>query len=159
MKKHRIRRAALLCLLAAGLLLTGCTVKRTASQWQEHYDQGMDYLRDGYYDEALSSFNAALEADPGRAEVYVGRGMAYFSYPGDGRDHVDQAQADFEQALTLDPSNPEAWICLADVYLAREDTEGAVDLLNDGLESTHGDEQVAERLNELQEILNENGLA
>ena len=153
MNKPRVCRAALLCLLAAGLLLTGCTVKRTASQWQEHYDQGMAYLRDGYYDEALTSLNAALEADPNRAEIYVGRGMAYLSYPGDGWDYVDEAQADFEQALSLDPSNPEAWICLADVYLIREDTEGAVNILKEALDHTAMDEDILQRINDLESLL------
>ena len=80
MRKHRIRRIALLCLLA-GLLLTGCTVKREASQWQVHHDQAMDELRDGYYDEAIANFTAAIEADPMKAESYAGRGQAYLTYP------------------------------------------------------------------------------
>lgn len=152
MRNNRICRAALLCLLA-GLLLTGCTVKRTAGQWQEHYDQGMDYLRDGYYDKAIISLNAALEADPNRAEIYVGRGQAYLTYPGDDADYLDQARADFEQALTLDPSNPKAWICLADVYLAREDREGAVSLLKEALDQTAMDEEILQRINDLESLL------
>ena len=58
MRKHRIRRIALLCLLA-GLLLTGCTVKREASQWQGHHEPGMGELRDGYYAEAIANLTAA----------------------------------------------------------------------------------------------------
>ena len=107
MRKHRIRRIALLCLLA-GLLLTGCTVKREASQWQVHHDQAMDELRDGYYDEAIANFTAAIEADPMKAESYAGRGQAYLIYPGDSADYLEEAQADFEQALKLDEGNVDA---------------------------------------------------
>lgn len=154
MRKDRICRTALLCLLA-GLLLTGCTVKREASQWQVHHDQAMDELRDGYYDEAIANFTAAIEADPMRAESYAGRGQAYLTYPAyladsnDGAYYMEHARTDFEQALKLDKGNVDAWLGMADLCLVQNDFPGAVDTLKEALEQTGEDERIAERLDEL----------
>ena len=155
MRKHRIRRIALLCLLA-GVLLTGCTVKREASQWQVHHDQAMDELRDGYYDEAIADFTAAIEADPMKAESYAGRGQAYLTYPGDSADYLEEAQADFEQALKLDEGNVDAWLGLTDLCLLREDTQGAVDTLKEALDATGMDETILQQLNEIEGLLEGN---
>lgn len=152
MRKDRIRRAALLCLLA-GLLLTGCTVKRERSQWQVHHDQAMDELRDGYYDEAIADFTAAIEADPIRPESYTGRGQAYLTYPGDDTAYLDEARADFEQALKLDEGNVDAWLGMADLCLLREDTQGAVDTLKEALEYTGMDESILQQLNDIEGML------
>lgn len=161
MRKDRIRRIALLCLLA-GVLLTGCTVKREASQWQVHHDQAMDELRDGYYDEAIANFTAAIEADPIRPESYVGRGQAYLTYPAyladsnDGAYYMEKAQADFEQALKLDKGNVDAWLGLTDLCLVQNDFPGAVDTLKEALDATGMDETILQQLNEIEGMLEGN---
>ena len=64
-----------LCLLLALLTLTACGTR--APTWQEQYDLGVRYLRDGNYEEAILAFSAAIEIDPKRTETYVSLAEAY----------------------------------------------------------------------------------
>ena len=58
-----------------------------------------DYLR-GRYQPALENFDQAIEIQPGRAAFYSNRGIVHRRL-GDW----PQAQADYQQALTLEPQN------------------------------------------------------
>ena len=80
-------------LLAAALLLCSCGQKAGAT-WQEQYDLGVNYLKEGSWEEAVLAFTAAIEIDPRRAESYEGAAQAYEAL---GR--LDEARALLEQAL------------------------------------------------------------
>lgn len=60
---------------------------------------------------ALEAYAEAAELEPGRAEPYSGRGMAYLDL-GEPR----QAEAEFKQALRINPNYGEAIIGLAETY-------------------------------------------
>src|SRR5204863_444509 len=49
----------------------------TPGQPLAHEQQGLAYLAADRLDLALTEFNAALQADPSRAELYVDRGRTY----------------------------------------------------------------------------------
>ena len=56
-----------------------------------------------------------------------------------GEENYDEAIATFKKAIEIEPNNPEAYIRLADTYLAKGDTENAVKALESGYEKTDSD--------------------
>jgi len=121
----------------------------------EHYQRGMDGLREGNYEEALAAFRTALRAEPNLVEAYCGLAQAYANqgrntaaiqaceralelddmaeeaYLLRGLIHrqqgqLEQAISDLERATYLNPSSPTAHFHLADAFLALENREQAL---------------------------------
>ena len=132
------------------LLLTACSAgNRVESTWQEQYDLGVRYLSEGNYEEAFIAFTAAIEIDPNRAEAYVGRGDAYVG-SGETEENLTAALADYEAALGLDDTSAAAWLGLADVYIRQREYDRALEVLQEGLDKTGGNENVAEKIEEIE---------
>ncbi|MBN1208299.1 MAG: zinc-ribbon domain-containing protein [Myxococcaceae bacterium] len=92
------------------------TVKRPAPVRNFDYwvSQG-DRLRERERPEAaLDAYAEAAELEPGRAEPYSGRGMALLDM-----EDARQAEAEFNQALKINPNYGEAIIGLAEAYRSR----------------------------------------
>lgn len=132
-------RAGSIALLVMCLVLTACAGQSSSlgSTWQEQYDLGVRYLSEGNYEEAIIAFSAAIEIDPNRAEAYVGRGDAYLGF-GETEENLAAALADYEEALALDGTLVNAWLGLAEVYISQGDYDMALEVLQNGLESTNG---------------------
>ena len=64
--------------IAAALLIfvTACG-KCEVLTWQEQYDLGVRYLSEGNYEEAILSFQAAIEIEPNRVEAYIELAKVY----------------------------------------------------------------------------------
>lgn len=136
--------AFLFCLL---VMFSGCQARPT---WQEQYDLGMRYLTESNYEQAVIAFTAAIEIDPNQAGSYVGRADAYVGWgSAAGENYLTQAQADYEQALTLDNKMVDIYLRLAEIYIQQGEFEKATDLLNRGYEIT-GDQQLRQEVNEQQ---------
>lgn len=88
----------LLLALIVGGMIAMILLRGEASNWQEQYEMGMRFLLDGKYEQAILAFNAALEIEPNRAEIYLARGEAY-THLGDW----EAAQRDYSTAAELDP--------------------------------------------------------
>src|SRR6516165_1326661 len=82
-------------------------------------------LASGTLDEALSLANTAKEADGQNADVLALRALVLFKL-NDMAGSVEEAQA----ALKIDPGNAGATIVLAAERLARDDSKGALQLLD-----------------------------
>ena len=136
--------AIVLCLA----FLFGCSARPT---WQEQYDLGMKYLTESNYEEAILAFTAAIEIDPQRAEAYLGRADAYFQ-TADGviAETLRAAGADYQQALTLDQAQEDAWLGLAAVYQKQGDWEQAMKILRQGIGAT-GAQGLQSQLEQLQQ--------
>jgi len=65
------------------------------------------------YDDAIANFNRALELAPNDADALTGRGTAQFN----GKRMYREALADFEKALTIDPTKGETWLNRSRCYL------------------------------------------
>ncbi len=63
-------------------------------------------------DPTIESLTKEIEKDPQNPELYARRGQMYYQLGG-----MDEAIADFEQALQLDSGNAQYWHQLADAYL------------------------------------------
>ena len=170
------RWIALLLALALTFGLTACSSKEAS--WQEQYDLGVRYLSEGNYEEAILAFTAAIEIDPKRAEAYTGRGDAYMQ-TGDpaqaehdyrmawelAPDDLDTAEklADalvdqgileeaagiLEDLIEKDPSNPDYYDKLADIYDQLGQPDKAEEVLQNGVDAT-GDEGLRQKLEEAQ---------
>ena len=170
------RWIALLLALALTFGLTACSSKEAS--WQEQYDLGVRYLSEGNYEEAILAFTAAIEIDPKRAEAYTGRGDAYMQ-TGDpaqaehdyrmawelAPDDLDTAEklADalvdqgileeaagiLEEIKKKDPSNPDYYDKLADIYDQLGQPDKAEEVLQNGVDAT-GDEGLRQKLEEAQ---------
>ncbi|MGN1118863.1 MAG: leucine-rich repeat protein [Oscillospiraceae bacterium] len=62
--------------------------------------------------------------------------------------NYEQAIIEFERVLEIDPMNTEAYLGLADAYIALGDTDSAVEVLKKGFELT-GDKDIAAKLEEI----------
>ncbi len=62
--------------------------------------------------------------------------------------NYEQAIIEFERVLEIDPMNIEAYLGLADAYIALGETDSAVEILNKGFELT-GDRDIAAKLEEI----------
>jgi len=65
-------------------------------------DRAMTYGNAGMYFEALDDLNSAIDINSSRADIYVLRSAAYRHL-----NNLDLAQDNIEQALKLDPNNPQ----------------------------------------------------
>lgn len=150
-------RSRFICLLIIiGFALSSCgqsvseqSGAGTNSTWQEQYDLGMRYLTEENYAEAIIAFTAAIELDPKQALAYVGRGQAYI-FSGETEGNLTASQTDFETALALDETIPDAWLGLADIFIRQGDYEKALEILQRGSSSTGGDKTIAEKIKEIE---------
>ena len=131
-------------------LLTSCGSGTGGSTWQDQYDLGMRYLSEGNYEEAIIAFTAAIELDPKRPEAFIGRGDAYV-LSGETGDNLAAALADYQAALDLDETLVQAWLGLADVYIRQGDYDKALELLQEALDKTGGDQSIADKIGEMEE--------
>ena len=131
------------------LILTTACGKNTAERWQEQYDLGMRYLEEENYEEAIVAFTAAIEIDPNYADAYTGRGNAYI-FSGETDEHLAQALSDYQKALELDEENTAAYLGIADIYIRQGNYEDALEILNEGLEKTGGNEEIAAKIAEIE---------
>lgn len=109
MKKNiliEILIVVVLCITACGKITESSNLEAAIASWQKQYDLGMQYLKDGDYEQAIVAFTAAIEIDPKQEVLYVARADAYVEW-GDSEssemavEKYQLAIADYEKALDL----------------------------------------------------------
>ena len=113
------------------------------------FDLGTKFLTDGDYEKAIDAFSTAIECDPDNASAYLGRADAYIS-SGETEENLTAALADYQKAVELDEQNAEAYLGLADVYIRLGDYDAALEILQEGLEKTGGNEEIAGKIEEME---------
>lgn len=83
--------------------------------------QGLLYISDNNYDEALDNYNQAIEQKPEKADFYKKRANLLVKMK-----KYDQALKDYDQAIKLNPSLAEAYIERGNLLKERGDNEKAV---------------------------------
>jgi tetratricopeptide (TPR) repeat protein len=68
---------------------------------EEHFWQGIEYLKDDDQDSAMKEFSTAIEIDPDYSLAYYNRALIYYRN-GD----LESSLAEYNKALELDPKNP-----------------------------------------------------
>lgn len=131
-------------------LLMGCGQSGTSEfGWREQYDLGLRYLEEEEYEQAIVAFTEAIGMDPKQPEVYAARGRAYI-LSGETEEHLALAQTDYETVLGLDETYAEAYLGLADIWIRRGEYEEALKILKEGLEKTGGNEEIADKIAEIE---------
>lgn len=79
-----MKRIAAIAILSSLVLLVGCVEDPTLPDvegYQGFVDEGWDYYQNGNFQQAYNRFLDAIDADPQRAEAYVGAGWATLYLP------------------------------------------------------------------------------
>jgi len=88
---------------------------------------GQYYFEQKNYAEAETWFTRAIQADPKEADLYVALGETYVQRE---PPQPDQAVAQLQQALKIDPKNAHALGHLIDAYALKKDARAAEETLN-----------------------------
>ena len=115
----------ILAVVAAGFFLHSSSQK---GLYLEQLDLGQRYLETGDYKAAIVALTKAIEIEPRQAQAYVVRGNTYV-LQGETEENLSLAQADYEMAISLDNTNAQGYLGLADVFIRRGDYDAAVDIL------------------------------
>ena len=166
-KKHRglirviiVLAVVLIALLAAAAAALYFTKFSPQARWQEQYDLGEQYLLEMDYEQAIVAFTAAIEIDPEETAAYLGRAEAYIGEDIEeaSDESLQAALDDYDTVLELEPERTEAYLGEADIYVVMDDYDSARDILEDGLEHNPDDEELLERLDEIEEQIEERNL-
>lgn len=90
------------------------------------YYLGESYRLTGDDDTALKQYQLAVEANPAFAPAYLGRARANFAL-----DPETDVLPDLQKAIELDPTLKEAYLELANVWLAQGEPQKALDILDE----------------------------
>ena len=166
-KKHRglirviiVLAVVLIALLAAAAAALYFTKFSPQARWQEQYDLGEQYLLEMDYEQAIVAFTAAIEIDPEETAAYLGRAEAYIGEDIEeaSDESLQAALDDYDSVVELEPERTEAYLGEADIYVVMDDYDSARDILEDGLEHNPDDEELLERLDEIEEQIEERNL-
>ena len=91
---------------------------------QKLFNEARKLSRLGKREEALQKYQQVLQKNPGFIDAYLYRGGMYYEM-----EQWEDAEADFERALSLDPNNALAHYTLANVYKAQRKYSATVDQL------------------------------
>ncbi len=97
---------------------------------EEHSDKGVEYRRQGRFDDAIAQFTKAIELDPNLAEAYFNRGNIYAILL-----DLQRAVEDYSEAIRLNTEDANVYANRARAYTmlssdqeAEQDIEKAVEL-------------------------------
>jgi tetratricopeptide (TPR) repeat protein len=117
-----------ICSILAVLLLTGC---------QNQIKEGTKQLEEQKYEEAVNSFEKALEKNKDKAEAYRGLGMAYYE-----QQDYQSARDAFQQVLdNHGEATPVLYNLLGVSTMHLADYEGALNAFTEGLKLAEDDEK------------------
>ncbi|HEY3130526.1 MAG TPA: tetratricopeptide repeat protein [Acidobacteriota bacterium] len=94
-----------------------------AASVKADFDTGLAALQSGKYDEAITSFNKAIEKDPSQPYVWANLGDAYGK-----QKNYPKAIESFNKALELKPDDPTLVQNLGNIYAASGDTAKAQEM-------------------------------
>ncbi len=98
------------------------------------------YMQEGAFQEAIEAYRKALEylpenaaAEEGLEEAYLGAADALYQ-----EERYDEAMECYETVKGLNPARFEVYLGESDIYLQSDDVIAALDVLEEGKESTDG---------------------
>lgn len=82
--------------------LAGCSsLPSFDPQAEEHFYQGIDYVREKDHKAAIEEFSMAIEIDPTYSFAYYNRALEYYRIG-----QPERSLADYNKAMELNPDNP-----------------------------------------------------
>ena len=109
-------------LITALILLSSCGQGTKVQDDQKFYTSGIAAIELGDMDKAIADFTTSITANPNRREVYHRRALAYRSL-----ERHEEAKADLDAAIRLDPRFLGAIIARGDYNLMLGDYQAALD--------------------------------
>jgi tetratricopeptide (TPR) repeat protein len=103
-------------------ILFGCDHGKVAAK--RDLGKGIQFLRSGQYMEAGIHFKAAMEKDPKNPDPYYYYGLLSIQ-----QKKPDQAIESLSKVLMLKPMHEEAAIHLADLFIQKNESDGAIKVL------------------------------
>ena len=91
--------------------------------------QGIEFFKQGKYDQAIESFKKVIEKFPSNPDVYYNLGLSYLR----SRD-INQAITAFEKVIEINPEAIEVYFALGECYFTKEDNEKALAAFSQALE-------------------------
>ena len=88
------------------------------------YAAGESQLKIGAVDEAIESFNKAIDMDPDFAEPHNSMGLLYVK-----AENLEKAVESFRESIRLDREFTDAYLNLASLYLETQDSSAAIKVL------------------------------
>ncbi len=86
------------------LVLLVCPTVTANDQFDQYFNEGLNYLNLGQYSEALTSFDKVNAIDSYYPNVWNDRGLALY-----GLGRYSEALTSYDKALTLNQSHANAW--------------------------------------------------
>ena len=116
-----MRKAVLsLLVILLGLSLSGC-LESFDPEAEEHFWQGIDFIREGKNDLAMDEFTRAIEIDPGYYYAYYNRARVYYE-----SGELESSIAEYSKAIDLNPDNVYWTIERGLIYLELGEREKAI---------------------------------
>ncbi|HIP36130.1 MAG TPA: tetratricopeptide repeat protein [Crocinitomix sp.] len=89
------------------------------------------------YEKALNHINKAIDLNNTVADYFNVKGIANF-----GLENFDDAKTDFNKVIELEPGNTSVYKNLANVYIALDEPEKALENIDKGISSATGNEKI-----------------
>jgi tetratricopeptide (TPR) repeat protein len=111
-----MRKCAFVFVLCAGVLFS--EISMGVENW---FEDGVSFLKQGRYDEAIKAFSVNIEIIPDDAEAYHNRGVAWFY-----KKEYDSAVSDYTKALEIHPNYAEAYHSRAGAWFYKGEYDKAI---------------------------------
>lgn len=118
------------------------------------FQEAVNLMNAGKYDEAIAAFEAILAENPGLAAVQTNIGFAYLQ-----KKDYPAAEVAYLKVLDFEPDNSGAMLALAGIYNAQGQKDKAKEMLDKATEANPGDPKVQFRKGVLLRNANENEAA
>ncbi len=115
--------------LTSALVILSVPVKVNAESSDFYYERGLNKIKSGDFNAAISNFNKAIEKNPRDADAYINRGYAKHQ-SGD----LYGAISDFNKAIEIDPRDAISYNNLGWSKNDLKDYQGAIFDLNRAIE-------------------------
>lgn len=119
MNKH-LKRTLLAAALACGILFAACGPKKG----KDEYKEGMNYLENGDYQNAITMFDQAIALNAGEPQYYMNRAYANLKL-----EKLDAAQADVTAILSMDEPGADAYRCAGITAFERAEYDQAINYM------------------------------
>ncbi len=83
----------------------------------------------GRYEEAIASYDKAIETQPNDDETWYNRGYALFTLK-----RTEEALASYHRAIELNPNNASAWYNTACLYAMQQNLDAAISHLQKAID-------------------------
>ncbi len=95
-RQYILKISSIIIIISIILFFCGCIKNYQASD--DHVKMGVDLMKSGKLDDALSEFNLALDLNSKNAEAIFQRGILYFS-----KAEWEKSKKDFDEAIEKKP--------------------------------------------------------